>query len=163
MRLFNSASPRQLDLGLLVVRLITGLVFMMHGGQKLFVYGFQGVTGAFSGMGVPFAEIVGPGVAMLEFVGGLALIAGFATRLAGLGLALVMLGALFTVHLAAGFFLPKGYEFVFTLFAVSAGLMLTGAGALSVDGVIARRQAERAVTRGEPVDRSMPIGVQRTA
>ncbi|MES2523975.1 MAG: DoxX family protein [Gemmatimonadota bacterium] len=163
MRLFNTASPRQLDLGLLVMRLAAGLVFMMHGGQKLFVYGFQGVTGAFSGMGVPFADIVGPGVALLEFVGGLALIAGLATRLVGLGLALVMLGALFTVHLAAGFFLPNGYEFVFTLFAISAGLMFTGAGALSVDALIARRLSHRGVPRGETVDRSLPVGAQRTA
>ena len=101
MRVVSPATTRQVDLGLLLLRIVAGIVFAAHGGQKLFVYGFDGVTGAFSQMGIPLAGIAGPLVALVEFFGGLALIAGLLTRLAGAGLTVVMLGALFIVHLAA--------------------------------------------------------------
>lgn len=127
------------DLGLLLLRVITGIVFAMHGGQKLFVHGFDGVAGAFGQMGAPLPGITGPLVALTEFFGGLALIAGLLTRLAGLGISAVMIGALLLVHLPAGFFLPNGYEFVITLLGVALTLVVTGAGRYSVDGVLARR------------------------
>ena len=72
--------------------------------------------------------MIGPAVALLEFVGGLALITGFLTRPVALGLALNMLGALFFVHLPAGFFMPNGIEFVLALFGSVALLTLVGAG-----------------------------------
>ena len=133
------ASTARLDAGLALLRLVVGVVFMAHGGQKLFVFGLDGVAGAFAQMGVPFAAVIGPLVAAGEFLGGLALIAGVLTRLAGAGLAFIMLGAIFTAHLPAGFFLPNGYEFVLTLFAASAALALTGGGRYSGDHLIARR------------------------
>jgi putative oxidoreductase len=91
-------------------------------------------------MGVPMAGLVGPGVALLEFAGGLALIVGLLTRLAAVGLASTMLGAMVLVHLPAGFFLPDGGEFVLSLLGSSVVLVLTGAGAWSVDGRLARRE-----------------------
>jgi putative oxidoreductase len=127
------------DLGLAVLRVIIGLVFAVHGGQKLFVYGLDGVTGAFTQMGVPLAAVAGPAVALLEFFGGIALIVGLLTRFAGLGLAINMLGAIYFVHAKAGFFLPNGYEFVLTLFAAAASLAIAGAGRYSVDALIAAR------------------------
>lgn len=138
----TAVTASRVDAGLALLRIVVGVVFMAHGGQKLFVFGLDGVAGAFAGMGVPFAGIVGPLVAVGEFLGGFALIAGIFTRLAGVGLAVIMLGALFTAHLAAGFFLPNGYEFVLTLFAATAALALTGAGRYSVDRLIARNREE---------------------
>jgi putative oxidoreductase len=133
--------PVRFDAALAVLRLIVGSVFVAHGAQKLFVFGIAGLTGAFEGMGVPLAGVVAPAVALGEFVGGLALLAGLFTRLAALGLALTMLGAIVLVHLPAGFFLPDGVEFVLTLFGGTAALALAGPGAFSTDAIVARRRA----------------------
>ncbi len=136
-----SISTQRLNLGLTILRTILGVVFFAHGAQKLFVYGLDGVAGAFAGMGVPLAEIAGPAVAFVEFLGGLALILGLFTRFAGLAVAAVMLGAMLLVHLPQGFFAPGGVEFVLTLFAGALAVALTGPGAYSVDAVLARRGA----------------------
>ena len=128
------------DLGLAILRVITGTIFVAHGAQKLFVYGIDGVTGGFANMGIPFPAVVGPMVGLLEFFGGLALITGLLTRLAGAGLAVNMLGAFVLVHLPAGFFMPNGYEFVMLLAASSAALAVSGAGRYSVDALIGGRR-----------------------
>ncbi|HEY9426736.1 MAG TPA: DoxX family protein [Gemmatimonadaceae bacterium] len=140
-RLTAPTSGRQLDLGLGILRIVTGIIFAVHGGQKLFVFGFDGVAGAFAGMGVPLAGLVGPAVALLEFFGGIALIAGFLTRPVALLLAANMLGALLLVHLPAGFFLPNGYEFVLALLGAVATLASTGAGRWSLDERLFGRRA----------------------
>lgn len=108
--LFRS-TPRQADAALTIIRAITGVIFMMHGGQKLFVYGFEGVAGGFAQMGIPFASVMGPFVGLLEFFGGIALVLGLLTRPSALGLAVTMAVAILQVHLANGFFAPTGYEF----------------------------------------------------
>ncbi len=154
MRVFNATSPRQLDAGLALLRIVTGSVFAVHGGQKLFVYGFAGVTGAFEGMGIPMASIAGPAVALLEFFGGLALIAGLLVRPIAAGLAADMLGAVLLVHWPSGFFLPNGYEFVGLLFGAAAALSLVGAGAWSVDAVIARKLTTRSAAETRDVRRN---------
>jgi putative oxidoreductase len=140
MSLFQPLTNRQANIALTVLRVIAGATFMAHGAQKLFVFGFAGVSGAFAQMGVPAAGVMGPFIALLEFFGGIALVFGLLTRLAALGLAFDMLGAILLVHLKNGFFLPQGFEFVLTLFAMSATLVLTGAGDFSLDGLIGRRK-----------------------
>jgi len=143
--LFSTDSRRQ-GTGLAILRIVTGIVFTVHGGQKLFVYGFAGVTGAFTQMGIPLPGIAGPLVAIVEFLGGLALVIGLLTRLAALGLAIDMLGAILLVHLANGFFMPTGYEFALTLLAAMTALVVGGPGRFSADEAIARRRAVRITT-----------------
>ncbi|HXF94974.1 MAG TPA: DoxX family protein [Gemmatimonadales bacterium] len=140
MRLIHPASPRQLNLGLAILRVIVGVIFAAHGGQKLFVYGLDGVAGTFGQMGIPLASLTAPAVALVEFFGGLALILGLLTRLAGFGLAVTMLGALLLVHLRGGFFLPTGYEYVLALLGASAALTITGGGRYSLDALLAERR-----------------------
>ena len=140
MSIFRTPTARQVDLGLTILRVIVGAIFIAHGSQKLFVYGFAGVSGAFGQMGIPLPALVGPFIALLEFSAGIALIVGLLTRVAALGLAFNMLGAILFVHLKGGLFLPNGSEFALSLLASTAILALTGAGAFSLDGLVAGRR-----------------------
>ena len=140
-RSLSGALAPRLDLGLLVLRVVLGTVFAAHGAQKLFVFGFAGVTGAFTQMGAPLPGITGPMVALVEFFGGIALAVGLLSRLAGVGLAATMLGAILLVHLPAGFFAPNGIEFVLTLMAGALAIAVTGAGRYSLDHALASRRA----------------------
>ena len=135
-----ASNPRQQGFALALVRIITGIVFIAHGYQKLFVMGISGTQGGFTKMGVPMPTITAPLVTFLEFFGGIGLVIGLLTRLIALGLTFDMLGAIATVHLANGFFLPKGYEFVLTLMVASLALVVGGPGRLSVDNLIASKQ-----------------------
>ena len=139
MSVLSLPSTRQTNIALAILRTVVGIVFIAHGGQKLFQFGFDGVSAAFAQMGIPLAGFVGPLVALLEFFGGIALIFGVLTRVVAFGLALTMLGATLLVHLAGGFFMPTGIELTLTLFGASLALAVAGAGGLSLDAAIARR------------------------
>lgn len=125
------------DLGLLVLRAVVGIVFLAHGAQKIFSFGIDGTQAGFAEMGIPLAALAAPVVAVVELVGGLALILGLFSRWAAAAVGAVALGAFFLVHLPAGFFLPGGVEFVLTLFAAAAALVALGPGALSTDALLA--------------------------
>ena len=136
----DTPTPRQLDISLAILRLVLGIVFIAHGGQKLFVYGLDGVAASFAQMGMPLPGVLGPLVAFGEFFAGLGLVVGLLTRVAAAGMALTMLGAIGLVHLDGGFFAPSGFEFQLVLLASTVALALTGAGSWSADGVIAGRR-----------------------
>lgn len=150
MRIDTTPTTSRIDTALAVLRATTGTIFLAHGAQKLFVYGFAGVTGAFDGMGVPLPQIAGPATALVEFFGGLALIVGLLTRLSGLGLAITMLGAIGLVHLGGGFFSPKGIEFPLALLGPSVALAISGAGRFSLDALIARRRTSTPTAAARP-------------
>lgn len=130
-------SARESNIGLAILRLATAAVFIDHGYQKLFGFGFAGVTDAFTHMGVPLPGIIGPLIALLEFFGAIALAVGFLTRPIALAFACDMLGAILLVKLKSGF---SHFELEFLLLGASLALVFTGAGRLSVDAALADRQ-----------------------
>lgn len=130
----------RIDTALLLLRIVVGAIMMAHGAQKVFVYGFAGVGGAFSQMGIPAPTVMGPFIGLLELIAPVGLILGLLTRLAALGLACDMLGAIAFVHFKNGFFLPTGFEYALTLLTVFLALVIAGAGDYSLDAVIARRK-----------------------
>ena len=153
MSLFSSASNRQINIGLTILRVIVGVIFMAHGAQKLFVFGFDGVAGAFGQMGIPMAGILGPFVALVEFFGGLALITGLLTRLASFGLLSTMVVAILQVHLKNGFFAPTGVEFPLSLVGATAMIAITGAGKWSIDNLIGNRTRVVEIEAAKPAIR----------
>ena len=132
-------TAKTLHYGLLVIRIVLGIVMVAHGGQKLFTFGHAGVAGGFAQMGMPAPQIAAALIIAVEFFGGLMMLAGLFTRWVGLAFAFAMLVASLKVHLPNGFFMPGGYELTMTLGAMALGLALTGPGRFSVDAMIAKK------------------------
>jgi len=120
------------SLGLAVLRIVVGIVFFAHGYQKVFTYGFHGVTGMFGHIGIPLPAVSALAVMVVEFVGGILLITGLATRVPAALLAIEMLVVIFAIHIKHGFFNPMGVEFPLTLLAACICLALSGGGAASL-------------------------------
>src|SRR5690349_15078989 len=131
-------SPAMNDWGIAVLRVVVGFTFLMHGWQKVFEMGFAGVGQMFGMMGAPLPELTGPLIAVLELIGGAALLLGLGTRWVAALLALDMLAAILIAHLPFGFFAPMGFELPLVLLGGAAALALTGPGALALDRQIAQ-------------------------
>lgn len=126
-----------------VLRLTLAVVMFPHGAQKALGwfggYGWSGTMGFLTdtaGLPTPLAALV----ILLEFLGPLALLAGFATRGVALGFVAIMLGAIAKVHLAHGFFMNwggsqqgEGYEYHLLVIGLAGALLLTGGGRWSLD------------------------------
>jgi len=125
--------------GITILRVMVGIVFLAHGGQKVFVYGFSGVQGAFGQMGIPMPAVMGPFVALLELVGGALLILGVGTRWVSILFAIEMAVAVLKVHLSGGFFLPHGFEFALTMFAASCAIALEGPGPAALGRTLTKK------------------------
>jgi putative oxidoreductase len=118
----------------LVLRVAIGIIFLAHGLQKLGVFGgmnLTGVTGFFGDQGIPLPGLMAPLVALIEALGGLALILGFGTRIAAILLAIIMIVAIFAVKLTQG--LIGGFELDLALLAGLVALILMGSGALALE------------------------------
>ncbi|HUA16007.1 MAG TPA: DoxX family protein [Verrucomicrobiae bacterium] len=145
-KLFSTSN----DLTLAIARLVLGIVFFAHGAQKMLGwfggYGFTGTMGFFTqkmGIPAPLAFLA----ICAEFFGGLGLIVGLLSRIAAFGIAVNMLVAIATVHVHNGFFMNwtgqqhgEGFEYHLLALALLLLVMVKGAGAASLDHLLARRE-----------------------
>lgn len=121
------------DLAALLLRLVTGAWFLTHGLIKLFVFTPAGTAGYFQSIGLPGA--LGYLTMLLEIAGGLALLAGVATRYAAVVLAAVLLGAAWFGHAGNGFTFSNpggGWEYPVFWAVVMLALALLGGGRWSL-------------------------------
>jgi putative oxidoreductase len=130
------STSSRFDAALLILRIASGIVFLYHGSAILF--------GAFGGPGPEkFAgflhapTIIGYLVGLAQFLGGLAILFGVLIRIGAVCIVIVMLGAIFLVHLHHGFDVSKGgIEFALTQLLIALALLLTGAGQYSLSGIL---------------------------
>jgi putative oxidoreductase len=144
------ATANQINISLLILRLITGLTLAAHGWQKVFSYGMSTIAGNFSQMGIPLASVTGPFISLLELIGGITMAAGLLTRPVAALLAIDMLVASLLVHRPNGFFAPTGMELTLLLASACAALAIAGAGAFSADAAIARQDHSQLNSLGTP-------------
>ena len=126
--------------GLLLLRIVIGGTMFSHGAQKLFGWfgghGLRGTAGFFETMGWRL-PLVMAFLAGLAETGGVAFALGFLTPLAALGIAVVMLNAIFVVHWKNGFFNGNGgLEFPLALATVAVAVAASGPGRFSIDRLI---------------------------
>jgi putative oxidoreductase len=133
--MMNSPDSRFATWGMLPLRIAVGLVFLMHGGQKLFVFGVGGTADIMSKLGIPLPSIAAVVVIAAELLGGLAILLGVITRLAGALLAFEMLIAILVARLHGGFFAPYGYEFELTLLMACLTFAAVGPGGSSLEAM----------------------------
>ncbi len=128
----ENALPARFHAALLILRIAAALVFLYHGSGILF--GILGGPGP-AGFAVykHWPVILGYLVGLAQVGGGLAVLLGVLQRIGTACLMVVMVGAIFTVHLPNGFSVAKnGYEFALTELLMSLALFLTGPGKYSV-------------------------------
>ena len=135
--------PLNLDAALLILRLALAAVLLYHGLPK--VMNFGATVGAFQSMNIPAPTLTAVFAILSEVIGGILILLGVAVDLAGLLVVIDMLGAIVTVHWAAGFdFTKGGWEHPFTVLAMALAVALAGPGDYSV---AARKGVGRAADR----------------
>jgi len=130
----------------LILRIVLAVAMFPHGAQKTLGWfgghGFRGTMKSLTSSGIPaiFALLA----IAAEFLGPLGLAVGLLTRVAAFGIACVMLVAIFTVHWPHGFFMNwygnqkgEGFEYHLLMLGIAITLIIVGAGAWSLDGVLA--------------------------
>jgi putative oxidoreductase len=125
-----------MNTGLLVARLVFGLVMAAHGSQKLFGwfggYGIAGTGGFFESAGFRPGRVLATAAGLGETVGGLLVAAGLLGPIGPAIMLSVMIVAS-SVHWGQGLFAPKGIELTLLYGAAAFALALTGFGAYSLD------------------------------
>jgi putative oxidoreductase len=123
--------PLNLDAALLIVRVVLGIIMLAHGWPKLTNLG--GTIEGFTGMGIPVPALAAIFATVAEFGGGLLMLLGVFTDIAGLLFAIDMLGAITFVHAKNGFSVSNGgVEWPLALLAMALGVALAGPGRFSV-------------------------------
>jgi putative oxidoreductase len=117
-----------MNAALLSIRIASGLAFLYHGSAILFgAFGGPGPQGFAAFIHAP--AIVGYLVGLAQFFGGLAILTGILTRFGAVCVVIVLLGAIFMVHLPHGYDVAKGgMEYALTQLLIALALLLTGAG-----------------------------------
>jgi putative oxidoreductase len=142
----HRADPATLpSAGVLVLRVVVGVTFLLHGLDKL--GDLSSAEQLFASLGIPAPGLMAPFVAVTETVGGALLIAGLATPLVSAALAIDMLVALLTARLGHGFFARDGgFELELLLGGASVAIGIAGAGRFSLDASLElpRRVLKRA-------------------
>lgn len=130
-----------MDTGLLLLRIVVGLLLVGHGAQKLFGWfgggGLAGTAGFFRSVGYWPPRLMAGLAGGAEIVGGTGLALGLVTPLAGAVVIGTMLNAAVSVHRRNGLWAAdNGYEYPLVLATAAAAIGFTGAGAASVDAWI---------------------------
>lgn len=130
-----------LSIGLLIIRLVIGLLFVGHGAQKLFGsfggYGLKGTGGWLESIGVKPGVTMAALAGLSEFGGGALFALGLLTPVAGILIALTMVVAIAKVHGANGLWATQnGYEYNLVILAATIGVALTGPGQYALDAIL---------------------------
>jgi putative oxidoreductase len=129
--------PLNPDLALLILRVMLGIIMIYHGWPK--VTNLGGTIEAMAGMGVPAPAVAAIFATVAEVVGGLLMLLGAFTDIAGLMFAIDMLGAITFVHAKNGFSVAKGgMEWPLLLVAAALAIALAGPGRYAVGSPAAR-------------------------
>jgi len=139
-------TQKQINIGLLIVRIAGSLSFLYHGSAILFgAFGGPGLQGfsGFTHMPIAVAFLVG----LAQLAGGLALLTGVLARLGAACIAIVMAGAILLVHLPHGFDGTKqGFEFALAYFLVAVAILVTGAGPYSLVALLPGKSGPQVAT-----------------
>jgi putative oxidoreductase len=135
-----SIDPQAVSIGLLLLRIVVGLIMAAHGASKLWGwfggYGLRGTGQFFEQAGFHPGVAFAAAASVSEIVSGLLVAVGFLGPI-GPGLMIsVMIVAAITVHLGQGLFAPKGIELPLLYVAAAFGLALTGFGEYSLDALL---------------------------